>query len=81
MTVSAGLQQSHHHSDTKERRPVRPENWKPVSLLCEDYKILSKALAVRLREVILEMLHVDQTYCVLSRRISDNIYLIWQTSI
>lgn len=50
--------------------------WKTVLLLCEDYKILSKMLAVRLREVILEVVHVDQTYCVLSRQISDNIYLI-----
>ena len=52
------------------------KNWRPVSLLCGDYKILSKALASRLREVMSEIIHVDQTYCVPGRLISDNITLI-----
>ena len=52
------------------------KNWRPVSLLCGDYKILSKALASRLREVVSEVIHVDQTYCVPGRLISDNITLI-----
>ncbi|KAK0146916.1 Transposon TX1 uncharacterized protein [Merluccius polli] len=33
------------------------KNWRPVSLLCTDYKILSKALADRLRRVMDEVLH------------------------
>ncbi|TWW78214.1 Transposon TX1 uncharacterized 149 kDa protein ORF 2, partial [Takifugu flavidus] len=52
------------------------KNWRPVSLLCGDYKILSKVLAIRLREAMAEVIHVDQTYCVPGRRISDNINLI-----
>ncbi|KAI3374947.1 hypothetical protein L3Q82_021472, partial [Scortum barcoo] len=52
------------------------KNWRPVSLLCRDYKVLSKALALRLREVMAEVVHVDQTYCVPSRLISDKINLI-----
>ncbi|KAI3376771.1 hypothetical protein L3Q82_000367 [Scortum barcoo] len=53
------------------------KNWRPVSLLCMgDYKVLSKALALRLREVMAEVVHVDQTYCVPGRLISDNIHLI-----
>ena len=51
-------------------------NWRPVSLLCGDYKVLSKALALRLREVMTEVVHADQTYCVPGRLISDNITLI-----
>uniref|UniRef100_A0A8C1S2L1 Reverse transcriptase domain-containing protein n=1 Tax=Cyprinus carpio TaxID=7962 RepID=A0A8C1S2L1_CYPCA len=52
------------------------KNWRPVSLLCSDMKILSKALAVRLRDVIGGVIHIDQTYCVPNRSIFDNIHLI-----
>ncbi len=52
------------------------KNWRPVSLLCSDFKILSKALAIRLKEAIGWVIHVDQTYCVPNRSIFDNIYLI-----
>ncbi|KAK0146906.1 Transposon TX1 uncharacterized protein [Merluccius polli] len=52
------------------------KNWRPVSLLCTDYKILSKALANRLREVLEQVIHQDQTYCVPSRSIVDNVSLI-----
>uniref|UniRef100_A0AAV2JEY9 15-oxoprostaglandin 13-reductase n=1 Tax=Knipowitschia caucasica TaxID=637954 RepID=A0AAV2JEY9_KNICA len=52
------------------------QNWRPVSLLCMDYKILSKVLASRLRGVMASVIHVDQTYCVPSRLIGDNITLI-----
>ena len=51
-------------------------NWRPVSLLCTDYKILSKVLAKRLRGTMEQILHQDQTYCVLGRFMVDNIYLI-----
>ena len=52
------------------------KNWRPVSLLCTDYKILSKALANRLRGAMEQTLHRDQTYCVPGRSMVDNIYLI-----
>ncbi len=45
------------------------KNWRPVSLLCSDFKILSKALAIRLKEAIGWVIHVDQTYCVPNRSI------------
>ncbi len=51
-------------------------NWRPVSLLCTDYKILSKVLANRLSEVLGHIIHSDQTYCVPGRRICDNISFI-----
>ncbi len=47
-----------------------------MSLLCTDYKLLSKVMATRLRKVVEHIIHVDQTYCVPSRLISDNISLI-----
>ncbi|KAI3357334.1 hypothetical protein L3Q82_015491 [Scortum barcoo] len=43
------------------------KNWRPVSLLCVDYKLLSKALANRLREAMEQVIHRDQTYCVPGR--------------
>lgn len=49
------------------------KNWRPVSLLCSDYKILSKALANILSKVLAEIIHSDQTYCVPGRHIFDNI--------
>ncbi|KAK3521761.1 hypothetical protein QTP70_016222, partial [Hemibagrus guttatus] len=40
------------------------KNWRPVSLLCTDIKLLSKALASRLTKVMEEITHQDQSYCV-----------------
>ncbi len=52
------------------------KNWRPVSLLCSDYKLLSKTLAIRLAKVMGEVIHPDKSYCVPSRHIFDNIYFI-----
>ncbi|KAK3510682.1 hypothetical protein QTP70_013507 [Hemibagrus guttatus] len=52
------------------------KNWRPISLLCTDYKLLSKALASRLTKVMERLIHQDQTYCVPDRSIFDNVYLI-----
>ncbi|KAK3526876.1 hypothetical protein QTP86_001942, partial [Hemibagrus guttatus] len=40
------------------------KNWRPVSLLCTDIKLLSKALASRLTKVMEQITHQDQSYCV-----------------
>ncbi len=50
--------------------------WRPVSLLCSDYKLFSKTLANRLAGVMDLVIHPDQTYCVPGRSIFDNISLI-----
>lgn len=52
------------------------KNWRPVALLCTDYKLLSKVLAMRLRKVMEHVIHVSQTYCIPNRLITDNIILI-----
>ncbi|KAJ3583913.1 hypothetical protein NHX12_015410 [Muraenolepis orangiensis] len=52
------------------------KNWRPVSLLCVDYKILSKALATRLGKAVEQVIHRDQTYCVPGRSMVDNVHLI-----
>ena len=51
-------------------------NWRPISLLNCDYKILSKVLYLRLRSVIEEIVHPDQTCSIPGRSIQDNVHLI-----
>ena len=52
------------------------KSWRPVSVLCVEYKILSKVLANRLSKVVGEVIHPDQSYCVPGRLIYDNICFI-----
>jgi len=54
----------------------QPHNWRPISLLCADYKIFSKALANRLKTIIGEIIHPDQSYCVPKRTIHDSIFIV-----
>lgn len=51
-------------------------NWRPVSLLNNDYKIFAKILANRLKHYITNIVSEDQTYCVPGRTIYDNLNLI-----
>uniref|UniRef100_A0AAQ4RMD0 Reverse transcriptase domain-containing protein n=1 Tax=Gasterosteus aculeatus aculeatus TaxID=481459 RepID=A0AAQ4RMD0_GASAC len=60
----------------KKGNPQDIGNWRPVSLLCVDYKLLSKVFASRLREAMEQVIHRDQTYCVPGRSMVDNVYLI-----
>ncbi|CAM2109452.1 unnamed protein product [Caretta caretta] len=57
-----------------DRRDLR--NWRPVSLLSTDYKIIEKAISLRLGSVLADMIHPDQTYTVLDRSIFDNLLLV-----
>ena len=52
------------------------ENWRPVSIICCDYKILTRALSLRLRTVLPDILDIDQSYCVPGRHIIDNVRFI-----
>ena len=52
------------------------KNWRPISLLNVDYKILSKVLAERLKSVLPEIINGDQRGCVPGRFIGENIRLI-----
>jgi len=51
-------------------------NWRPISLLNVDYKILSKVLANRLKLIIAECVHSDQTCSIPGRSIHDNLHLV-----
>lgn len=51
-------------------------NWRPITLLCADYKILAKVLAQRLKKVMSTVVHPDQTCGVPGRSSSMNLALI-----
>ena len=52
------------------------KNWRPISLLNVDYKIMSKVIAYRVKKVLTELIHTDQTAYVKGRFIGENIRLI-----
>ena len=47
------------------------ENWRPISLLNVDYKIGSKALAIRLEKILPCIIHENQCAYVKGRMIFD----------
>ena len=57
----------------KRQRPRLFKNWRPISLLNVDYKILAKALANRLSPFLPGLIDEDQTGYVKSRFIGNNI--------
>ncbi|CAM2115992.1 unnamed protein product [Caretta caretta] len=42
-----------------------------------DYKIVAKAISLRLGSVLVGVIHPDQTYTVLDRSIFDNLFIVW----
>ena len=48
-------------------------NWRPISLLCVDYKIITSALAARMVNVLKEIIDESQTAGIPGRLIHDNI--------
>ena len=51
-------------------------NWRPITLLNTDYKIIAKTLANRLKKVLAYCINIDQTCSVPGRSIVDNCALI-----
>ncbi|CAM2105899.1 unnamed protein product [Caretta caretta] len=51
-------------------------NWRPISLLSMDYKIVAKAISLRLGSVLADVIHPDQTYTVPDRSIFDNLFMV-----
>ena len=56
--------------------PEKLTNYRPISLLNVDYKILTKALCNRLKLVIDQVVHPDQTCAVPGRSIIDSCHLV-----
>lgn len=57
-----------------DRADIR--NWRPISLLNVDYKIISKVMAERLKTVLHEIIHTDQKGCISGRYIGENVRLV-----
>jgi len=60
----------------KDKNRLFLKNWRPISLLNVDFKILTKALANRLCKVLPNIIHEDQTGYIKGRFIGCNIRLI-----
>ena len=58
-----------------ENKPEMLKNWRPISLLNVDYKIISKVLTSRLSKVLHKLVNIDQTSSVPGRSILDNCHL------
>ena len=52
------------------------KNYRPITLLNVDYKILSKVLAKRIKEVLNEIIHHDQVGYIQNRNIGEAVRLI-----
>ena len=57
----------------KDKDPYYLKNWRPLSLLNVDYKIATKALALRLKKVLPQVINNAQTGYIEGRFIGQNI--------
>ncbi|KAI8521375.1 hypothetical protein Bbelb_011290 [Branchiostoma belcheri] len=60
----------------KKGDPLDPANKRPISLLNVDYKILSKTMTNRLKSVVSEVVHTDQSCGIPGRTIEDSTTLL-----
>ena len=58
----------------KDKRYLK--NWRPISLINAEAKIASKVLAFRIRKLITNLIHSDQTAYVKGRYIGESVLLI-----
>ncbi len=61
----------------KGRDPLLLKNWRPLSLLNQDYKLIAKALAERMKKHLGDIIHSDQTGFIDGRYIGENIVRIF----
>lgn len=59
----------------KKGSPVALSNYRPLSMLCVDYKIMSRTLAIRLARAMPAIINADQTCGVKGRQIGWNLQL------
>ena len=62
-----------------DKDPTAITNWRPLTLLCCDTRILSKCIALRFKQVISDIIETDQTGFIKGRYIGDNIRRLLDT--
>ena len=72
------MEPSHYNFDTKKKTEILVElkYWRPISLLCTDYKILTKPLSNRIKEILPNIISIEQSCSVPQRTIFNNLFLI-----
>ena len=53
-------------------------NWRPITLLNVSYKIISKALSIKIRHLLPQIIRPEQTGIMKSWYILDNIIAMWE---
>ena len=65
--------------EKKEKNRTFLENWRPISLLNVDAKIMSKVIASRIKNALPSIIHYNQTGYVKDRYIGETIRSIFDT--
>ena len=60
----------------KKGNCLDPANWRPITLLCVDYKIAAKALGNRLLQVIASVVSPNQSCGIPGRSLAENVRLL-----
>ena len=60
----------------KDKDPLYVKNYRPISLLNVDYKLLAKVMSTRLKLCMSSLIHTDQQGFMNGRNISSNIRTI-----
>ena len=58
----------------KHDKKANLKNWRPISLLCWDYKILTKILSNRLKPSLEHTIPIEQTCGITNRSIFSNLF-------
>ena len=60
----------------KHDKKANLKNWRPISLLCSDYKVLTKILSNRLKPTLEHTISIEQTCGIPNRSIFSNLFTI-----